>query len=86
MDNKDQVEIDLKLHAFGQHMRKVWEARQGDFEKNIAAFRDGVRADWEHEHAKIQAPKIEEPKIDGPKIEGPKIERPREPDAPEPGT
>lgn len=78
MDKESQTEIDLKLHEFGQRMRKAWDASQADFEKNIAAFREAMREDWEHQHTKIQAPKIEEPKI-----EGPKIERPRQPDAPD---
>lgn len=85
MDHDRQVEIDNMMHEFGQRMRKVWESRQANFEKNLAAFREGVEEDWQREHTKVQEPKIEEPKIEGPKIEGPKIERPREPDVPEPG-
>ena len=69
MKKDDQTEIDLKLHEFGQRMRAAWAERQTDFEKNIAAFREGVQEDWQVEHAKIEAPKIEGPEIKGPKIQ-----------------
>ena len=75
MDKEHQSEIDMKLHEFGQRVRAAWAERQVDFEKNIAAFREGVREDWEREHTKIEAPKLEEPEIKGPKIEPPKADR-----------
>lgn len=49
MPEPTQTEIDQSLHAFGQRMRAAWDARQADFEKNIAAFREGVREDYAHE-------------------------------------
>lgn len=77
MNHEEQTDIDMKLHAFGQRLRAAWDARQVEFEKNIAAFREGVCEDWQQEHTKAKAPEIEAPKIEGPKIEGPEIEGPK---------
>lgn len=49
MPEPTQTEIDQSMHAFGQRARAAWDAQQATFEKNIAAFREGVREDFEHE-------------------------------------
>lgn len=82
MSTPSQQEDDLKLHEYGQRMRAAWTQRQADFEKNLAAFKDGVRDEWDRERVKIEEPKIEEPKIEEPKI-GPPAKDTREPEEPD---
>lgn len=65
MEKERQTEIDLKLHEFGQRMRTAWDARQADFKKNIAAFREGVKEDWQLEQTRKQS----EPTISPPEKE-----------------
>lgn len=68
-----QVEIDMSLHELGERTRAAWDQKQADFEKNIAAFREGIREDWNREQEQkrsksgIEAPKIEEPEIGPPR-------------------
>lgn len=50
MDKEKQTQIDIELHQFGQRMRAAWTARQAEFEKNFAAFKEGVRDDWQRQH------------------------------------
>lgn len=77
---KTQVEIDLALHEYGQQQRKTWEKNNAAFLKNLQAFKDGVRDEWQREQsAGVSEPKIEAPKIEGPAIEGPRIEPPKAP-------
>ncbi len=66
-----QAELDIALHQFGQRMRAAWDVKQADFEKNFAAFREGVEEDWQRQQLKVKEPKVEEPKIEAPKIEPP---------------
>lgn len=71
-----QTEIDLSLHELGQRLRAAWEKKQEAFEKNLTAFREGVREDWEQ----AQTMKPEKPAIEAPKIEEPEIGPPKKPD------
>lgn len=76
---RTQAETDIALHQFGQRMREAWDAKQAEFEKNFAAFSEGVREEWEKERSPIQEPKIEAPKIEPPTYDT-RDKKPEEPD------
>ncbi|MES2695069.1 MAG: hypothetical protein V4773_16470 [Verrucomicrobiota bacterium] len=86
MPKPTQAEIDIALHQYGQRMRAAWDAKQTAFEKNIAAFRDGVREEWDRERMKVSEPRTEPPVIEAPKIGPPdKSKGERQPDEPDMG-
>jgi hypothetical protein len=75
MATKRQIDIDMRLHEFGQRARENWAKNHPAPDKNLEAVKDAVRDEWDKEQEKnYQMPSQEPTKTPEREPEEPSIE------------
>jgi hypothetical protein len=72
MASKRQIDIDMRMHEFGQRARANWAKKHPAPSKNLEVFKDAIREQWEKEQAKnYEMPSTEPIKAPEREPEGP---------------
>jgi hypothetical protein len=75
MATKRQIDIDMKLHEFGQRARANWAKNHPAHGKNLEVVKDAVREQWEKEQQKnYEMPTHEPSKTPEREPDGPEME------------